>query len=404
MLYLIAWRNIWRNKVRSLVVMTSIILGIWAGTFMMAFSWGLSDQWVNSAIKTQVSHIQIHNPNYEKNKEIKYTIPDAGTVLASIKKKPEVYAASGRTLVNGMASSATTGTGVSIKGVVPADEDSVTHISKNIVDGNFFHSIKHNPVVVGEKLAEKLNVKKGNKIILTFQDNNGNITAGAFRIAGIFRTRNSNYDKVNIFVKKSDLNRLVDMPNATHEIAILLKNNNAVANVEAQLKKQFPNLLVQSWKEIAPELRIVIDSFSEYMYLFIAIILLALVFGIINTMLMAVLERVRELGMLMAIGLNKTKVFFMIMLETIYLSMVGGPLGLLFAYLTIHITGQKGINLSMFSKGLAAYGMDPMVYPNLQSSYYYSILVLVFITAIIAAIYPSIKALKLKPATAIRKI
>ena len=404
MLNLIAWRNIWRNKVRSLVVMTSIGLGIWAGIFMMAFSWGMSEQYVNTAIEGQISHLQIHTPEYKANKEVDEAIPDAASLLKEINAMPEVHMAAGRAIVNGMASSPVTGTGVSIKGVDPQNEDSLTHLSHDLIDGDYFRSIRQNPVLIGEKLAEKLDVKVRNKIVLTFQSADGNITAGAFRITGIFKTRNSSFDETNVFVNQYDLSRLLGLPEATHEIAILLNDNDQLTEIQSQLENKFPGLLIENWREIAPELGVVIDSFSQYMYLFIAIILLALMFGIINTMLMAVLERVHELGMLMAIGMNKTKVFFMIMLETAYLSLVGGPLGILLAYGTVYYFGEKGINLSMFSVGLEAYGMDPMVYPSLESNYYLDIMVMVIIAAILAAIYPSFKALKLKPATAIRKI
>jgi len=163
-------------------------------------------------------------------------------------------------------------------------------------------------------------------------------------------------------------------------------------------------LLVEDWKTLAPELRLVIDSFSQTMYLFISIILLALTFGIINTMLMAVLERIHELGILMAIGMNKLSVFMMIMLETLYLAIIGGICGLLLAYGTIHLLGQTGIDLSAFATGLSSYGMDTMVYPALPDNQYLEIFIMIFIAAILSAIYPAFKALKLNPVQAIRKI
>jgi len=405
MLTLISWRNVWRSKIRSLVLISSIALGIWAGVFILAFSWGMSTQYVNIAIKGQISHIQIHNRDYKKDKKIKYSIPGSQKIIYEIDSIPEVKSASARTVINGMISSATTGVGATITGIDPEKENLVTGMRTNIIDGNYFTTVKRNQIVIGEKLAKKLNVKLNNKIVLTFQDVNGNITAGAFRITGIFKTRNSTFDELHVFVKSNDLNSILGLEqDATHEIAILLKDNNNLKKVTQQLKSKFPGLLIEDWQQIAPELRFVIDSLDETMYLFISIILLALTFGIINTMLMAVLERVREIGILMAIGMNKLKVFLMIMIETLYLAIIGGLAGLIMAYGTIHIIGKTGIDLSSFTAGLSAYGMDTIVYPSLPVSQYIDIMIMVFIAAIIAAIYPAYKALKLKPVKAIRKI
>ncbi len=405
MLSLIAWKNIWRNKVRSLIVMTSIVLGIWAGTFIMSFSWGMTSQYVNLAIKQEISHIQIHQPDYKKDKNIKFVIPEAESLLSEIKKVKEVKAVSARTLVNGMASSATTGIGVNIEGVDPVSENTVTGMKENVIEGDYFETIKHNPLIIGQKLANKLKVKVRNKVVLTFQDESGNITAGAFRVAGIYKTRNSTFDELNVFTQKEDLNRLLGVHDGdAHEIAVLLNNNNDLPVVMKKLTAKFPKLKVESWEEIAPDLKFVIGSFEQTMYLFITIILLALAFGIVNIMLMAVLERVRELGMLMAIGMSKPRIFFMIMLETFYLSLISGPLGLALAYGTIHYFGIHGIDLSAFSQGLSSYGMDSTVRTSLPAGLYAEILLMVFVASILAAIYPSIKAIKLRPVEAIRKI
>lgn len=362
------------------------------------------EEYVGIAISGQISHIQLHNPGYKKDKDIHFAINNPEKIVQQIRNTEHVKAVSMRSIVNGMVSTATTGTGVNINGIIPADEDSLTHIGNHIIDGNFFAETKHNQVVIGEKLAHKLNAKTGNKIVLTFQDKDNTITSGAFRVAGIFRTSNSSFDEMNIFVRSADFTPMIGLPGTAHEIAVLLQNNDALESVKNKLKKDNPALLVESWKEIAPELSVMIDSLGQKMYAFIIIILLALGFGIVNTMLMAVLERVREIGILMAVGMNKSRVFMMIMLETIYIAIIGGPIGILFAGLSIHYTGISGINLSAFSKGLSSFGLGSVVHPALPVNEYLNILFLVIITAFLAAIYPSIKALKLKPAIAIRKI
>lgn len=405
MLQMIAWKNVWRNKMRSLVLISSIALGICAGTFILAFSFGMSSQYVNIAIKQQISHLQLHVPGFKKDKNVNSIISNSSTIVAEIDKLAGMHAATARSVALGMVSSPSNGAGASILGVNPTDENAVTGMSENIIEGQYLDYNKSNGIIIGEKLAHKLKVKQNNKVVLTFQDASGNITAGAFRIAGIFKTSNSSFDETNVFVNATDLNRLLTLPaDASHEIAVLLNDNKVLASVQQQLQHDYPNLLVENWKEIAPELSFVIDSFGQTMYLFITIILLALTFGIVNTMLMAVLERVRELGMLMAIGMNKTRVFLMIMLETLYLSLIGGPLGVLLAYLLIQYFNGAGIDLSSFAQGLSSFGMDTIVRPMLQTSQYMEILTMVLIANILASIYPSVIAIRLKPVEAIRKL
>jgi ABC-type antimicrobial peptide transport system permease subunit len=136
--------------------------------------------------------------------------------------------------------------------------------------------------------------------------------------------------------------------------------------------------------------------------IFVIIILVALSFGIINTMLMAIMERVREIGMLMAIGMNKGKIFLMILFETLFLSVTGGILGLLFSWILINITGITGIDLSVLAEGLNSMGYSSFVYPELDFYYYALIGLLVVATAVFASIMPARKALKFNPAEAVR--
>ncbi|MCC6684163.1 MAG: ABC transporter permease [Bacteroidia bacterium] len=404
MIPILAWRNTWRHKIRSLVVITSIAVGLWAGVFMVAFSWGMYKQYMREAVATRLSHLQMHHPKFEEEREIKYMLTNASAVMKELQLMDKVKAATARTVTSGMVSSPATASGVTMYGVFPMEENKVTQIATRIIEGNYFNDVARNPVLIGEKLAKKLKVKVKNKIILTFQDSSGEIVAGAFRVCGIFRSTNSALDEVNVYVRSADLCRLLNMDEVVHEVAILLKSDNDLVKVQSTLKNKFPEADIKTWKEMSPDLELVINSFNEYMYIFVGIILLALTFGIVNTMLMAVLERVREIGMLMAIGMSRVRIFFMIILETVYLALVGGPAGLLIGYFTIQWTGKEGIDISMFSEGLSAWGFSSIIYPELEAGYYLPLTLMTIFTAILSAIYPAIRALKLKPAEAIRKI
>ena len=385
--------------------MLSIIIGLWAGLFTMAFVKGLYKQQLSDTILNYISNIQLHHPEFSEEQDPKKFIDVNPQVLNELSSNKKILAICPRIVTQVMMASPVNAIGVNALGIKPVMEDSVTGLFKKIIIGTILDSNNKNGILIGEKVLSKLKVKLKSKVVLSFQDVNGDITSAAYRVAGVFKSSNSSFDESNVYVLSDHLQSLIGLPkNAYHEVAVLLKNASEQAQVKTELKSKYPHILVQDWMYISPELNLMINSFDLYMYIFIGIILLALSFGIINTMLMSVLERVREFGMLMAIGMSKPRLFFMIILETLFLTLAGSPLGFAISYFTIYYFNIKGINLSMFAEGLAGYGYATIVYPTLAFSFYPGIYLMTFFAALLASLYPAAKALKLKPIEAIRKI
>jgi|WetSurMetagenome_2_1015567.scaffolds.fasta_scaffold00656_3 putative ABC transport system permease protein len=405
MILSIAWRNIWRSPLRSLIVLAAVCLGLFGGVFSMAFTNGMGAQRIRSGIETQVADMQVHTAIFLKKEEIRDTIPAALSVRQRLAAIPGVASAASRIKLNAMAASATAGTGVVLYGVDPAAERAVSSIATCVTQGAYFRDARKNAVVVGEKLAEKLKVRLRSKIVLTTQAADGTITGGAFKIAGIYKTENSTFDETTVFAQAPDLCALTGLPpGATHEIAVRTTNSRIAPAVTAAAKAQMNGLVIKSWRETSPELAL-LDSIMTYMMLlFLIIILFALAFGIINTMLMVILERTKELGMLMAIGMTKTRIFFMIMAETVLLSFTGGIVGMLLSAAAIGYFGAHGINLSAVAKGLSAMGYGSLVFPQISVSFYFILSMLIVVTGVISSIYPALRALSLEPAKAIRTV
>ncbi len=403
MIIAIAWRNIWRSKTRSLIILCAICLGLASGIFYMAFYKGMIDQRINSAIKTEASHIQIHHNDYLSNPDKRIYIPNTDSVLQVIRTTDGIKAVSSRLICHTMVQSPTTGAGVKVTGINPEDEKQVTNLFSKVIEGAYFEGVKRNPIVIGQKLAEKLKVKLKSKVVITLQDMEGNMTGAAFKVAGIYQTSNTAYDESAVFVRQGDLRRILQMPEqANHEIAILLNDNEQLLACQASLQSHLPQLDVKTWREVMPEVSLVESSFGITMVIFIGIILLALLFGIINTMLMAVLERTKELGMLMAIGMTKIRLFKMILTETVILSLFGGFCGIILGWALNLYFGVKGIDLGAWSAAYQSIGYDTLVYTRLSLAISLEILAMVFVTGVIAAIYPALKALKLNPSEALR--
>lgn len=241
------------------------------------------------------------------------------------------------------------------------------------------------------------------KVNMTTQSLSGDIAYGTFRVTGIYKTSNSAFDGMTAFTDKSALSGMIGLPeNASHELAVILENPDNVPDVAKSLQSINKDMTVHQWKEMRPDLAMSTD-FVEIMYIFyIGIILFALAFGIINTMLMAVLERIHEIGMLMAVGMNKSRVFKLIMLETLFLSVTGAVLGMILGMGIVNFFAERGIDFGIWAEGFEAVGYSSMVYPFVTADVYVGITVMVFITGIIASIWPARRALKLNPAEAVR--
>ncbi len=399
----IAWRNIWRNRQRSIVMIIAIAAGLWGGLMATSIMVGLVSKRFETGIEQHVSHVQVNHPEFLIDQDIKFYIDEWKALKSYLDNDPEVVAFSGRTLVNAMLATANLTSGVQIIGIDPDMGNETSAIRKNIAEGSYFEEDLRNPLLIGKRLAEKVKARPGSRIVLTFQDMDRELISATFRVAGIFQTANSIWDEHHIFVLQDNINEYVGYDKQVNAVHILLNDHRLSADFAAKAKKAFPALEFRMWAEVAPELAFLNEMAGFMMYIILTIILLALAFGLLNTMLMSVFERVKELGMLMAIGMNKRKLFVMIMLETVFLALSGAAAGMLATWATVRPLGRAGMDLTVIGgDSLADLGFDAVVHPQLDLASYVGLTLLVIICALLTAIYPAMKALRLQPAQAVK--
>ena len=400
----ISWRNVWRNKLRSLVVIISIIFGLMGGIIIIAMSYGLNEERMNNAVDTYLSHIQIHHKSFSEDFNIKNTIDNIDLIEDVINKDERVVSYSKRIVLNGMLSNSNGSYGIQVKGIDPEQETKVTDTYEKIIEGEYFKSKRDNTILVGKKLADKLNLKLKSKVVITFQDENYELTSLLYRVEGIFRSGNSRYDETNVFVRNQSITKNLPDFEGFHELPILLTDINLRGEVKNDLIPLSDTNIVERWDDISKELAYANEMLAAVLYIFMMIILSGLSFGVINTMLMAILERRKEIGMLMSIGMKRYKIFLMISFETIFLSLVALPFGLTISYFIVEYYSVVGIDLSIVEAGLENFGVGTRLYFKVPTEEYFIVSSMVFIISIFSSVFPSIRALKINPVEATKTI
>ncbi len=400
----ISWLNVWRNTRRSLVMIVAVSIGLWGGIFVSALSSGMILQRFDLSVKQHISHIQVQHPEFLKENHVKYVIADWDALQKSLQEDPTVAGFSGRTLAGGMLATANMTVGISMIGVDAANEAATTGLDDNILQGNYLTDEGRNPVLVGKKLADKTKLQPGSRLVLTFQSVEGELVSASFRVAGIYQTSNGMYDENHVYVRQSDLGPYVGEGATINQVAIIANEMEQVQVLGDRLMHHFPEYSVRTWDDISPELAYMQEMAGMMLMIVLVIILFALSFGLVNTMLMSVFERTRELGMLMAVGMNRKKVFAMIMIETLFLTLMGALGGMLLGFVSIQFFSNTGIDMAAVGgNSLNDFGFPSVVYPHLELSFFFYLMVLVIVTAVLTSIYPALKALKLRPAEAVRK-
>ena len=267
-------------------------------------------------------------------------------------------------------------------------------------------------ITLGLKLAEQLGAGLGDRVVLTFQDLRGEIHSSLYQVSGIYDGISNLVEGIQVYVPLAELapellgtSDSLSQPMVAHQIHFRVRNLDSLDQTVGELTAAVANpgsSVLRTWRAISPDLRYADEVLAQSLLLFMAVILFAMAFGILNTMLMAILERTRELGMLMAIGMTRRKVFRLVVLETLLLSFAGLPLGLLLGHLTIAVTSRTGISLTGVEKGMAELGLQSTIYPVPVPEYFLPVALLVAVLGLLSSLYPARKALKLNPIESMR--
>jgi ABC-type lipoprotein release transport system permease subunit len=400
----LAWRNLWRNHRRTLIMLLAITLGTWAMIFMTALMRGMVSQMVSDGISALPGHVQVHHPDYRDDPSIANLINVPDSEVAARFSGAGFRQWASRVRVPAVITSEYDSRGVTLIGVDPALEDGMTFVDYDAVEGRFLESVDDKGVVIGRKLAKTLNTEVGKRVVLMSQDPDNEIADRGFRVVGLFTASVTSFEEQFVFAGKTTTQNMLRIGDQVSEIAVL---GDDYRDVEAEYQKTLElindGVVVQRWTDLDRFLGTMLGVMDGFVLVWIVVIFLALSFGLVNTLVMAVFERVREIGLMLALGMRPINILGQIVLESLLLLAIGLALGSALAWAAVEPI-KDGIDVSIVGEGMDMWGMSSTLVPELLLSDVILANVVVLILGFFASLSPAWRAAQYEPIEAITKV
>ena len=400
----LAWRNLWRNHRRTLIMLAAIVVGSWAMIFMTALMRGMVDEMVKDGISALPGHVQIHHPDFRDDPTISNVIAPPGAELQRALEQPEVVAWTTRIKVPAVISSERDTRGVTLVGIDPEREAPISFVADDMSEGRFIESRDDRGLVVGRKLLEKLETDLGKRVVIMSQDQDNEIADRGFRIVGVFDSKLVQYEEGFVFAGEGTLQQLLGVEDAVSEVAILGTDYRDVGGLTTTVAQAAgTGVEVLPWNELDTYLGSMLAVMDGFVFVWIVVVFLALSFGLVNTLVMAVFERVREIGLMLALGMTPRSILSQILAESTMLLAIGLAIGNLLAWITIEPL-KSGIDVSIVGEGMEWFGAASVLYPALYPKDMVLASVIVLVLGFLASLSPAWRASRYDPVEAITKV
>ena len=403
----IAWRNVTRNLRRTLITLAAIACGLASVVVFFGFTDGFHAQWIENSVKIYSGHISIFAQHYRDEFNLNRSISDVDFVTRVAAEQNSLAAFTTRVHVSGLPSTAESSTTVLIRGIDTRRENSITELDQRIIDGEFLEAEGKRGILLGHSLAKRLNAELGDKVVLMVQASDGSIGAELFRLRGIFRLGSVDLDQLLAVISIRDAQELAVLGGKVTETVLIIDSPDKVLPVANQLNEQLlpAGYQAQTWQELLPQAKEMIDLSRVFLYVILLIVLVVVALGILNTMLMSIMERTREFGIMMALGTRPTQIVSLVMLESTFLGVVGVTLGILIGTSINASFAIRGFDLTNFAGAMDLMSsLSPIIYPKTDPGNVALASVAAFVTTLLVSIYPAVRAARLIPVVAIRSI
>ncbi len=400
----LAWRNLWRNHRRTLIMLGAVTVGVWAMMFMTSLLRGMVTEMVRDGIEGLPGHVQIHHRDYRDDPSVVNSLPPASGRLRAALDDPDVVAWTERVRVPAVISSERESRGVTLVGIDPTAEARISFLGDEVAVGRLLESVDDDGVLIGRKLAETLETELAKRIVLMSQDPDNEIVDRGFRIVGVFDAAIESYEEQFVFTGRAVAQSLLRIDDRVQEIAVLGSDFRDIEPLLTHIRGAADQRLrVDAWYELDVYLGTMLGVMDGFVLVWIVVVFLALSFGLVNTLVMAVFERVREIGLMLALGMKPAVILAQILVESVMLLVLGLFCGNVLALVTVYWL-RDGIDISMVAEGMELFGAASMLYPLLTTDDMIMANAVVIILGILASLSPAWRASRYEPIEAISKV
>ncbi|PLX91069.1 MAG: ABC transporter permease [Desulfuromonas sp.] len=406
-LFRLAWYNLWRNRRRTWITLVALAFSIMLVQTSHNLSTGVYSQMIESGVRAGSGHMTIYRSNYLETRDEKLGF-DPQAFIHQLKSMEAVETVLPRIYLGGLAQSSRESRGIVLSGIDPALEQSINPILKRLPAASQLPDTISRKALVGDRLLEELQLKKGSKFVVTLQDRQGEMVSELLRVHAVVHSGIRHLDRSLVMIGRQRAAALAGMPDEVHELALIMKNG--VKDIPAdEIEALLPanqELNLYFWDEAMTNLANAIKlDYASQQFMFL-IILLIVTIGVVNTLLMAVMERTREFGTILALGARASVLHQMLFLEALILGGLGLLIGTFFGSLATWYLVEKGIDLQNWIAGELEFGgvvFDPVMRAVWEPLWMLKIGIYVISLCFLASLYPAYRAGKIVPAESMRK-
>jgi len=405
-----AWRNIWRNTRRTILTIGAIGFASLLLVFMLSFQFGSYETMINTSVKIQTGHLQIQAREYQEKKNIRLVVPHPADIAEILKTIPAIAAYTYRGRAFSLISSQERTYGIAVTGIDPEREADVSRLKSLIREGDFLTAADTDQALIGGLLAKNLRVRLGDELTVLGQGRDGSIAATVVRVKGIFSSGINEFDRAAIHIPLKTFQEVYAMQGAVHEVVVIADSLRSITALKASVKAGLVSLNLKTpltildWDELMPGLRQSIEMDLISGLIFYLLLVLVVAFSILNTFMMAIFERTREFGVLMAIGTTPGRLTKVLLIESMTMTSIGIGAGIVAGSLITLYFQVHGIDFSGASELLSQFGISGRMYPKLSWLSALSGPLAVLIITFLAALYPALKVRRLRPVEAMRTV
>ena len=395
----LSWRNLWRHRRRTLILITTICVAVGSVLVLNALLRGMQISMVETAIDNLNGHFKVVAPGYLDDPGIKKSFrfePSGHPELASY----GIRGWTSRVRVPAVIRSERETRGVQFVGVVPGSED-ISFLGDVEIDGEYLSGPDDRRILVGHALAQQLETGVGRRVVLITQGVDGGNRESGYRIAGVYDAVGTGIEKAFVFTGITSVQELLAV-DAVTEVSVRLTEGVQEPPVLHRLTRTFTDLDVRTWQDLEPQAAMMHEMADATVSIWFLIVMGALIFGLVNTLVTAVMERIRELGMLRAIGMRRGAVIAQVVIESMITMAIGISVGVVLGLLG-YLWLADGIDLSAFSEGLELTGIRPELIPRLWAQDVVLVVGLSLVLGFLASIYPAQRAVRIQPLDAMRR-